>query len=238
MKKYKILAVEDETTTQVLLQRCLGIKYDLVMAATLERAKHNLEQFKPDLILLDIHLPDGNGFEFFDFLKLDLHTSRVPVIFLTLESDTQTKVKGFSAGAYDYITKPFDPSELVARIDAHCARSAEVIAAHYSPDTFDDLFFNRESRQVYRQESDGSKQFISLSPMEFKLLECFMTNIGKTLSREQIAKEVWNKTHFQSRTIDRHISSLRKKLGSTGAYLKTVSLGGYLLSLESENTHE
>lgn len=234
MKKYKILAVEDEITTQVLLQRCLSLKYDLVIAANLERAKHSLENFKPDLILLDISLPDGNGFDFFDYLKEDLHMNRVPVIFLTLEANTQMKVKSFSAGAYDYITKPFDPSELIARIDAHCARSAEIVAAHYFPDTLGDLFFNREARQVYRKQEDGKKQFLPLSPMEFRLLECFMTNLGKTLSREQIAKEVWNRSHFQSRTIDRHISSLRKKLGPTGTHLKTVSHGGYLLSLEAE----
>lgn len=234
MKKYKILAVEDEATMQVLLQRCLGLKYDLVITANLERAKQTLEHFKPDLVLLDIYLPDGNGFDFFDFLKQDLNTQLIPVIFLTLETGTQMKVKSFSAGAYDYVTKPFDHSELIARIDAHCARSTEIISAHYSPDTFDTLFFNREARQVYRQEKNGNKQFLSLSPMEFKLLECFMTHLGKTLSRDQIAKEVWNRSHFQSRTIDRHISSLRKKLGATGSYLKTVSQGGYLLSLESE----
>lgn len=234
MKKYKILAVEDEITTQVLLQRCLGLKYELVIAPSLERARHSLESFKPDLVLLDIYLPDGNGFEFFDFLKQDLNLSLIPVIFLTLESGTEMKVKGFSAGAYDYITKPFEQSELIARIDAHCAHSAEVIAAHYSPDKFDDLYFNREARQVYRQLIDGQKEFILLSPMEFKLLECFMSHIGKTLSREQIAKEVWNKTHFQSRTVDRHISSLRKKMGPTGTHLKTISHEGYLLSLQSD----
>ncbi len=238
MKKYKILAVEDEATTQILLQRCLGLKYDLVIAANLERAKHILEHFKPDLVLLDIYFPDGNGFDFFEFLKQDISTQLIPVIFLTLESGTEIKVKSFSAGAYDYVTKPFDQSELIARIDAHCARSTEIISAHYAPNKFEDLLFNRESRQVYRQEKNGDKQLVSLSPMEFKLLEFFMSHLGKTLSREQIAKEVWNRPHFQSRTIDRHISSLRKKLGPTGSFLKTVSQGGYLLSSRQETVTE
>lgn len=233
MKKYKILAVEDEATTQVLLQRSLSLNYELAIASSLERAKETLSYFKPDLILLDIYLPDGTGFEFFEYIKQDNRINRTPVIFLTLESDTQAKVKSFSAGAYDYITKPFSAPELVARIDAHRARAMEVISAHYSPEIFDDLFFNKEARQVYRQQKNGEKELLALSPMEFKLLECFMTHLGKTLSREQIAKEVWNKSHFQSRTIDRHISSLRRKMGSTGNHLKTVSQGGYLLSLES-----
>ena len=162
MKKYKILAVEDEVTTQVLLQQCLGPKYDFVIASNLERARQSLESFKPDLVLLDIYLPDGNGFDFFDFLKQDLNLSLIPVIFLTLEAGTKMKVKSFSAGAYDYITKPFEQAELIARIDAHCARSAEVIAAHYSPNNFDDLVFNRESRQVYREQAPGQKEFIKL----------------------------------------------------------------------------
>ncbi len=232
MKKYKILAVEDEPTTQALLQRCLAFSYDLVLVPSLERAKEILNHFKPDLVLLDLYLPDGNGFDFFSFLKDRTQSSRTPVIFLTLESDIKVKVKSFSAGAYDYITKPFDNTELMARIDAHCARSAEVSSAFYTPEIFADLLFNRESLQVHRIDGNGQKELVSLSPTEFKLLQCFMSHIGKTLSREQIAKEVWNKSHFQSRTIDRHISSLRKKLGPTGAYLKTISHGGYLLSLE------
>ncbi len=234
MKKYKILAVEDEVTTQILLQRSLSLLYDLHVAPNIERAKESLLRVKPDLILLDLYLPDGNGFDFFDFVKQDSQTNRIPVIFLSLESDVKTKVKSFSAGAYDYITKPFDQNELIARIDAHCARSVEVMAAFYTPEVFDDLFFDKEAKQVYRQADDGTRHLLSLSPTEFKLLECFMTHLGKTLSRDQIAKEVWNKMHFQSRTIDRHISSLRKKLGVTGSHLKTVSHGGYLLSLDPE----
>lgn len=234
MKKYKILAVEDEKTTQVLLQRCLARHHDFAVAVNLERAKEILAHFKPDLILLDLYLPDGNGFDFFDFLKENSQTSRIPVIFLSLESDPQIKVKSFSAGAYDYITKPFNQAELIARIDAHCARSLEMNSALYTPEVFDDLTFDREARQVYRLTSNGDKNFLSLSPTEYKLLECLITHAGKTLSRDQIAKEAWNKMHFQSRTIDRHISSLRKKLGSFGAHLQTVSHGGYRLSIDRE----
>lgn len=234
MKKYKILVVEDDVTTQTLLQQCLSSHHDLAMAGTLERAKDSLAHYKPDLILLDIHLPDGNGFDFFNYLKEQTMSPKVPVIFLSLESDIQIKIKSFSAGAYDYITKPFNSSELVARVDAHYARYLEASAALYAPEAFDDLIFNREAQQIYRLDSQGNKLVVALSPLEFKLFQCFISHIGKTLSREQIAKEVWNKTHFQSRTIDRHISSLRKKLGSTGSHLKTISHGGYLLSLENE----
>lgn len=234
MKKYKILAVEDEATTQTLLRQCLTSLYELVVSPNLGRAKEVLTRFKPDLILLDLYLPDGNGFEFFDFLKKNPQTHRIPVIFLSLESGVEVKVKSFTIGAYDYITKPFNSTELVARIDAHCARAAEVLAALYTPEVFANLSFDREALQVYHVDKQGHKQLIDLSPTEFKLLQCFMSHIGKTLSRELIAKEVWNKTYFQSRTIDRHISSLRKKLGATGTCLKTISHEGYLLSLEDK----
>lgn len=234
MTKYKILAVEDEVTTQVLLQRTLSHKFDLIVAPSITRAKLLIENFKPDLVLLDLHLPDGDGFLFFDHLKANSITQLIPVIFLTLDSDTRTKVKGFSAGAYDYVTKPFDQNELIARIDAHCARANEIISAHYVPESIGNLNFNRESKQVFHIDQNGMKNIIPLSPMEFKLLECFVSHFGKTLSREQIAKEVWNRQHFQSRTIDRHISSLRKKLSHSGAQLKTVSHGGYLLSAETD----
>lgn len=234
MKKYKILAIEDEATTQILLLRSLDKKYELTIAANLKRASECLTHFKPDLILLDIYLPDGNGFDFFNTLKENPLYSRTPVMFLSLESDIKIKVKSFSAGAYDYITKPFNESELTARIDAHCARSEEVKAATYTPDTFDNLMIDTAALQVYRLKSNGTKELLALSPTEYKLFECFVAHVGKTLSREQISKKVWNKIHFQSRTIDRHISSLRKKLGPTGIHLKTISHGGYLLSMDTE----
>ncbi len=234
MKKYKILAVEDESTTQIMLQHSLGSIYELIITGNLKRALECLSHFKPDLILLDIHLPDGNGFDFFNTLKENTQYSRIPVMFLSLESDIKIKVKSFSAGAYDYITKPFNESELVARIDAHCARSEEVRSAHYIPEIFGDLVIDVEALQVYRLDKNGSKNLLSLSPTEYKLLECFLSHLGKTLSREEISKKVWNKSHFQSRTVDRHISSLRKKLGPTGIHLKTISQGGYLLSIDSE----
>lgn len=230
MKKYKILAIEDEATTQMLLHRSLDNIYELMVAPDLNQAWECLTHFNPDLILLDIHLPDGNGFDFFNTLKENNRHNRTPVMFLSLESDIKLKVKSFSAGAYDYITKPFNESELIARIGAHCARSEEAKTANYIPETFNDLSIDTAALQVYRLKSDGTKKLLSLSPTEYKLLEYFVTHVGKTLSREQISKKVWNKIHFQSRTIDRHISSLRKKLGSTGIYLKTISHSGYLLS--------
>ena len=131
MKKYNILAVEDESITQVLLQRSLASAYEFRLAINLKQAMECLTQIRPHLILLDIHLPDGNGFDFFNTLKENSNFNRIPVIFLTLESDIKIKVKSFSAGAYDYITKPFNESELIARIDAHCARSEEANLAHY-----------------------------------------------------------------------------------------------------------
>ncbi len=230
MKRYKILAIEDEQTTQVLLLNSLGANHDLTVAGNLERSRNILNEFRPDLILLDINLPDGNGFDFFDEINTKYRTPKIPVVFLTLETDVQTKIKVFAAGAYDYITKPFSREELVARVDAHCARSSEIVSAQYIPSQIGNLIFNQEARQVYKRLSNGQTEKLSLSPTEFKLFEYLFAHLGKTVSREKIAKNVWNKTHFQSRTIDRHISSLRKKILDTGVQLTTISHEGYLLN--------
>lgn len=235
MKRYKILAIEDEQTTQTLLLNSLGTTHDLTIAGNLERSRNILDDLKPDLILLDINLPDGNGYDFFTEINEKYTAPKIPVVFLTLESDVQAKIQAFAAGAYDYITKPFSREELLARVDAHCARSSEILSAQYVPTELGKLIFNQEARQVYKKISNGQTENLSLSPTEFKLFEYLVSNFGKTVSREKIAKNVWNKTHFQSRTIDRHISSLRKKILNTGVQLTTVSHEGYLLHTEEEN---
>lgn len=230
MQRYKILAIEDEQTTQTLLLSSLGQAHEVIIAGNLERSRNILKDIKPDLILLDINLPDGNGYDFFDELNNKYSSPRIPVVFLTLETDVQAKIRVFSAGAYDYITKPFSREELLARVNAHCARSGEILSAQYVPEEIGQLIFNQEARQVYKKTGSGKKENLNLSPTEYKLFEYLILNLGKTISREKIAKNVWNKTHFQSRTIDRHISSLRKKLGESGVQLKTVSHEGYLLN--------
>jgi two-component system, OmpR family, phosphate regulon response regulator PhoB len=235
MKRYKILAIEDEQTTQALLLTSLGTSHEITIAGNLERSRNILEDLKPDLILLDINLPDGNGYDFFNEINNKYRTPKIPVVFLTLESDVQAKIQAFAAGAYDYITKPFSREELLARVDAHCARSSEILSAQYVPTELGSLIFNQEARVVYKKLQNGQTENINLSPTEFKLFEYLVTHAGKTISREKIAKNVWNKTHFQSRTIDRHISSLRKKILDTGVQLTTVSHEGYLLHADEEN---
>ena len=235
MKRYKILAIEDEQTTQALLLNSLGTSHELTIAGNLERSRNILDELKPDLILLDINLPDGNGYDFFNEINTKYRTPKIPVVFLTLESDVQAKIQAFAAGAYDYITKPFSREELLARVDAHCARSSEILSAQYVPTELGKLIFNQEARSVYKKLPNGQNENLNLSPTEFKLFEYLVAHFGKTVSREKIAKNVWNKTHFQSRTIDRHISSLRKKILDTGVQLTTVSHEGYLLQKDEEN---
>lgn len=235
MKRYKILAIEDEQTTQTLLLNSLGPSHELTIAGNLERSRNILDELKPDLILLDINLPDGNGYDFFNEINTKYSTPKIPVVFLTLESDVQAKIQAFAAGAYDYITKPFSREELLARVDAHCARSSEILSAQYVPTELGRLIFNQEARMVSKKIPHGQTENLNLSPTEFKLFEYLVAHLGKTVSREKIAKNVWNKTHFQSRTIDRHISSLRKKILNTGVQLTTVSHEGYLLQKDEEN---
>lgn len=225
----KILVVEDEPTCQIMLTQALAFKYQLELASTIERAKDLLLKAKPDLILLDFYLPDGDAFNLIEFTKSTEALTSIPIILLTQETKLQIKVRSFSEGVYDFMTKPFEPAELLARIDSHLARAEELKAVVNEVKQVGDLLLDAEAKSVSFISGDQLSP-LNLSPIEFKILCCLMTNSNKVRTREQLALAAWKRKFFQSRTIDRHISSLRKKLGPCSNYLQTVSQGGYRLS--------
>lgn len=225
----RILIVEDEPTCQILLTQTLAFKFQLELAATITRAKELLLKHKPELVLLDFYLPDGDAFELIEFIKSTEELSTIPIILLTQESAVQIKVKSFSEGVYDFVTKPFDSAELLARIESHLARAEELKAATYKAQQLGDLVLDAEAKSV-SFKSGNQLCPLNLSPIEFKILQCLMANSNKVRTREQLALAAWKRKFFQSRTIDRHISSIRKKLGPCSNYLQTVSQGGYRLS--------
>ncbi len=225
----RILIVEDEPTCQIMLTQALAFKFHLELAATITRAKDLLLKQKPELILLDFYLPDGDAFELIEFIKSAEDLSSIPIILLTQESAIPIKVRSFSEGVYDFITKPFASAELLARIDSHLARAEELSVANYKAQQLGDLILDAEAKSVCLKSGDQMSP-LNLSPIEFKILQCLMTNSNKVRTREQLALAAWKRKFFQSRTIDRHISSIRKKLGPCSNYLQTVSQGGYRLS--------
>lgn len=220
----RILVIEDEPASQLVIRQTLSSHYQIDVAGNLARAAVLLRSEKPDLILLDFYLPDGDAFDFMNELQENPATSEIPIILLTQETAVQIKVRSFSKGVYDFITKPFEPAELLARITSHLARRPEVQRTQ----RVGDLELDTQAQKISLKEGT---QFLplKLSPIEFKILQFLMNHNGKVRTREQLALSVWKRKYFQSRTIDRHISSIRKKLGPCADYLQTVNQGGYLL---------
>mgnify|MGYP000243811338 CR=1 FL=1 len=174
----------------------------------------------PALVLLDIMLPEEDGLSVLKKLRATPRTAKLPVIMLTARSEERDELQGFSLGVDEYISKPFSPKILVARVDAILRRSNVV-----STDTLNvgGICIDKAAHQV---TIDGSE--IELSYKEFELLTYFVENQGLALSREKILNNVWNYDYFgDARTIDTHVKKLRSKMGEKGEYIKTIWGMGY-----------
>ena len=228
----KILIVEDGPDVQLLLKRALaGLQVELLMASTSAQAKQLLQGQSVQLILLDIGLPDQDGFQFFSELQTDQKTRNTPVIFLTGNKDVANKVVAFSLGAEDYIEKPFNALELRARVEAKLKK-----LAHLRDDqntlVKGLLQLDASTQRAMIVPEVGNALAIHLTPREFKLLFHLAKNEEHVLSREQLLDAVWkNQSDVYDRTVDSHISSIRKKLGTLSLYIESVSGQGYRFTL-------
>lgn len=213
----KILVVEDERPISDLIRMNLeDAGYQCTCALDGLTAADILERHTFDLVLLDIMLPKVDGYELFEYIK----PTGTPVIFLTAKAGLNDRVKGLNLGAEDYIVKPFEIVELMARI--------QVVLRRYHKDAtklvFGDIVLNTENRTVCR-----NGQEIVLTPKEFTLLELLVRNKNMTLFRDKIYELVWeNDSYGDTRTLDLHVQRLRKKLGLTEK-LKTIYKVGYRL---------
>ncbi len=218
---YPILIVEDEASIADLMEETLGqLEYRCVKASDGEDAATLIEKEKFDLILLDIMLPGTDGFTLMDYIR----PTGTPVIFITAKTSVEDRVRGLKAGAYDYISKPFAPEELLARVDGlmrHMgkrSRNLTIWGAEINPDL----------RTVSK---DG--QPVSLTPREFDLLMVLVLNRGLLLYRDTLFERVWGvESDASTRTLDIHISRLRKKLGWEHQ-LRAVPKIGYILEAET-----
>ena len=219
MESLKILVVDDEARMRKLVKDFLTNKgFQVIEAGDGEEA---VDIFFADkdiaLVLLDVMMPKMDGWE---VLKTIRKYSQVPVIMLTARSEERDELQGFSLGVDEYISKPFSPKILVARVDAILRRSNVV-----STDTLNvgGICIDKAAHQV---TIDGSE--IELSYKEFELLTYFVENQGLALSREKILNNVWNYDYFgDARTIDTHVKKLRSKMGDKGEYIKTIWGMGY-----------
>jgi two-component system, OmpR family, response regulator len=222
--KQRILVVDDEANIRDLLSIALRhVGFDVTTADTCLAAQNVVLKETPDLLILDVMLPDGDGIELCQRLRRD--GLRSPVLFLTARDATEDKVRGLTVGGDDYVTKPFSLEELVARVRAVLRRVQGDDQASRTV-SFGDLILDDDSHEVRRSGS-----VINLSPTEFKLLRFLMSNAGRVLSKAQILDHVWQYDFDgDANVVETYVSYLRKKLDPFGpAILHTVRGVGYVL---------
>lgn len=228
MAKLNILVVEDEDAIREMLVMVLEqADFSTVAAADAEDAQKALDEALPDLILLDWMLPGISGVEWARRLKKDAMYRDLPIILLTARGEEEDKVRGLEIGADDYMTKPFSPKELVARIRAVLRRSGKI--HDLAQIAIGDLVLDTEQHRL----SIGDKQ-LEVSPTEFRLMQFFMTHPDKVFNRTQLLDQVWGRSvYIEERTVDVHIRRLRKILGEHGRedLVQTVRGFGYRFSV-------
>jgi two-component system, OmpR family, response regulator len=222
----RLLVVDDEENITFLLDATLRhFGYDVRVAHTGRQALTEIADFEPDLVLLDVMLPDLDGFEVIRRVRLD--GRQVPVLFLTARDATEDKVRGLTLGGDDYVTKPFSVEEIVARIQVILRRHGSTTAA--AKLTLADLEMDDDAHVVRR-----GGQVVELSPTEYNLLRFLLVNAGRVLSKSQILDHVWQYDFGGHATVvETYISYLRKKIDAVGPPLiKTVRGVGYTLRVD------
>ena len=226
MKNCKILVIDDESRMRKLVRDFLTKNgYEVLEASNGEEAMEVFyEEKNIDLLILDVMMPKMDGWEVCREIR---KTSKVPIIMLTAKADERDELLGFELGVDEYITKPFSPKILVARVEAILRRIN--VNNDDGVISVGDIVMDKNAHEV----SVGGKQ-IELSYKEFELLAYFIDNQGIALSRERILNNVWNYDYFgDARTIDTHVKKLRSKLGDKGNYIKTIWGMGYKFEVEA-----
>lgn len=220
---FRIFLVEDDAemrrVTRVLLKRS---GYLVSEASSAEDALAEITRSLPDAAVIDINLPGMSGIKLVEILRGEPKTAALPILLLTALNQQGDKVRGFQRGADDYVTKPYDPAELAARVDALLRRSTRATA----PDqvlVFDDLKVDLNRRDVTMQGES-----ISLRKKEFELLTYFLKHRGQLLTRERISRALWgDDVIVTDNTLSAHLKSLRSRLGVYGQRLETLIGEGY-----------
>jgi two-component system phosphate regulon response regulator PhoB len=221
-----VLLVDDERDLLSVLDfnlRAAG--FETILATRGEDALLALKRRVPDLVLLDLMLPDIPGTEVCRRIKSEARTKHVPVVMLTAKGEEVDRVVGFELGADDYVTKPFSVRELVLRLKAILRRAGGGKPVERPRELVGPIRVDVEAHRVF---VDGVEA--SLTPLEFRLLSTFMSRLGRVQSREQLLEDVWEMSpEVETRTVDTHVKRLREKLGSGRDLLETVRGVGYRL---------
>ncbi len=226
MASKQVLIVDDEPAIREMIAVALEMAdYDYLEAGDAREAHTLIIDQKPDLILLDWMLPGVSGIEFARRLKRDQSTSEIPLIMLTAKTEEDNKIQGLEVGADDYITKPFSPRELVARLKAVLRRTA--VQGMETPIEVNGLRLDPVCHRV-----TANSEALNMGPTEYKLLQFFMTHQERVYTRGQLLDQVWGgNVYVEERTVDVHIRRLRKALEPVYDHLiQTVRGTGYRFS--------
>ncbi|NVK25668.1 MAG: phosphate regulon transcriptional regulator PhoB [Gammaproteobacteria bacterium] len=221
----KVLIIEDEVSIREMLAFVLEQNgYHPLQAGSFQEAKEHLNVPYPSTVLLDWMLPDEDGIQIAKQLKQDEKTQHIPIIMLTARDEEEDKIKGLEVGADDYMTKPFSPKELIARIRAVHRRTMP--SEIEDPIVEDGVLLDPVSHRVKVMGNP-----VDLGPTKFKLLHFFMTNPDRVYSREQLIAHVWDtNVYVENRTVDVQIRRLRKAIGKKSKMIQTVRGSGYRFS--------
>jgi two-component system phosphate regulon response regulator PhoB len=230
-----LLLIEDSSEYQLLIRAALSDAFEVHGAINADEALVALKSRDYDIILIDVGLPGRDGLSLCEELRLDPRLRSTPILIVTGRTATADLIQGFAVGADDYIFKPFEPLELRARVEARLKRASTSIK---TVDRFlkGNLVFAVSVQRVF-QAGSGKERDLQLTPNEFKILYQLVTNEDHTLSRALILKEVWGENlHVVERTVDKHICSLRRKMGSTAHYVASIPGEGYMFTLTDRDS--
>ena len=221
----KILVVEDDKSISDLISLHLKKNnFEYLVVHNGEDALSHLDNFMPDFIILDWMIPGLSGLEVLRRIRNKQEYKNLPILMLTAKNSEQDKIISFESGLDDYITKPFLPSELIARVKAILKRTSQSNQDHESLN-FDEIKINTSQKKAFRGE-----RRLNLGPTEFKILFFLLKNKQKVFSREQILNKIWpNQVNVEIRTVEVHIRRLRKELNKNGEkdLIRTVRSAGY-----------
>lgn len=224
-----VLLVEDSPVTQSIVKAALKDVCDLHVVDCVAAAMEAVTNSSFELILLDINLPDGDGFEVYGRIREIERYKLTPILFLTARIDLEDKVRGFSLGADDYIVKPFEIVELKMRIAAKLNNLKALKAA--SEFNFGPFEVNLAAQKISAKDDAGNMRKLELTSSQFKLLYHLLRNENKTITREEILKDVWGgEINVTDRTVDTHIYAIRRQLGPLKRLIRSVHGQGYRFS--------
>lgn len=225
-----VMVIEDEESLGLMLKYNLEKEgYEVVIESRGAKALGEVERHMPSVIILDWMLPEISGVEICKLIRANPETKNIPIIMLTAKGEEEDKIKGLSAGADDYVTKPFSVPELMARVKTNMRRAPDVMKVKEL--NFEDIHMDLVEKKVYRGQN-----FIHLGPTEFRLLKMLMEQPKKVFSREFLLKNVWGiNIYVETRTVDVHVRRLRKALNEYGPdYIRTVRATGYSIDTQPQ----